>query len=244
MMKAVGRRWLRSRRPMSTRTREITTATKRAASSALSRSAGASKKAGASSVRVSAELVHATGRLVNRAVDQVLLGDARVSSAAEGRKLLQRDEQNEALADDIQRVIVLSLPVIRSLARGAKLVKLPWVILATSALSVGVAVRTGVREIQVISSLLAHRIEEETGAPADPALVKKLAVDLYLHPRRKLDLRDDKLRLVRLSRKWALGGVFGRTTEKRAGKALTAAERLDSKAVAARWAEIRRSRSG
>ena len=41
-------------------------------------------------------------------------------------------------------------------------------ILATSALSVGVAVRSGVREIQVISSLLAHRIEAETGAPADP----------------------------------------------------------------------------
>ena len=229
---------------MSTRTREITTATKRAASSALSRSAGASKRAGASSVRLSAELVHATGRLVNRAVDQALLGDARVRSAAEGKRLLEGDAQNEALADDIQRVIVLSLPVIRSLARGAKLVKLPWVILATSALSVGVAVRGGVREIQVISSLLAHHIEEETGAPADPELVKKLAVDLYLHPKRKVELRDDKLHLVRLSRKWALGGVFRRSTEKRAAKALTAAERLDTKAVAARWTEIRRSRSG
>ena len=229
---------------MSTRTREITTATKRAASSALSRSAGASKKAGASSLRVSAELVRATGRLVNRAVDQVLLGDARVTSAAEGKRLLAGDAQNEALADDIQRVIVLSLPVIRSFARGAKLVKLPWAILATSALSVGVAVRNGVREIQAISSLLAYRIEEETGAPADPELVKKLAVDLYLHPKRKLELRDDKLRLVRLSRKWTLGGVFRRNTEKRAVRALTAAERLDAKTVAAHWTEIRRSRSG
>jgi hypothetical protein len=179
---------------------------------------------------------------VNRAVDQVMLGDLRVGSAAEGRKLLKGDEQNEALADDIQRVIVLSLPVIRSFARGAKLVKLPWVILATSALSVGVAVRTGVREIQVISSLLAHRIEQETGAPADPELVKKLAVDLYLHPRRKLELRDDKLRLVRLSRKWTLGGVFGRKTEKRAAKALQAAERLDVEAVVASWADLRRHR--
>ena len=223
------------------RTREITTATKRAAGSALSRSAGASKKAGASSVRLSTELVQATGRLVNRAVDQALLGDTRVGSAEEGKRLLEGDAQNEALADDIQRVIVLSLPVIRSLARGAKFVKLPWVILATSALSVGVAVRSGVREIQVISSLLAHHIEEETGAPADPELVKKLAVDLYLHPKRKVELRDDKLHLVRLSRKWALGGVFRRNTEKRALRALTAAERLDAKVVAARWAEIRRS---
>lgn len=191
-------------------------------------------------MRVSAELAQATGRLVNRAVDQVLLGDARVASAAEGRRLLEGDEQNEALAEDIQRVIVLSLPVVRAVARGAKVVKLPWVILATSALSVGIAVRTGVREIQVISSLLAHRIEETTGAPADPDLVKKLAVDLYLHPKRKLELRDDKLRLVRLSRKWALGGVFGRKTAKRAVKALSAAERLDAEAVNARWAEIRR----
>jgi hypothetical protein len=189
---------------------------------------------------VSAELVRATGRLVNRAVDQVLLGDLRVGSAAEGQRLLRGDEQNEALADDIQRVIVLSVPVIRSFARGAKLVKLPWVILATSALSVGVAVRTGVREIQVISSLLAYRIEKETGAPANPELLKKLAVDLYLHPRRKVELRDDKLRLVRLSRKWTLGGVFGRKTEKRAAKALLAAERLDVEAVVARWAELRR----
>ena len=181
---------------------------------------------------------------MNRAVDQVLLGDARVGSAAEGERLLEDSEQNEALTDDIQRVIVLSLPVIRSLASGAKLDKLPWVILATSALSVGVAVRNGVREIQVISSLLAHRIEEETGAPADPDLVKKLAVDLYLHPKRRLELRDDKLLLFRLSRKWALGGVFGRKTEKRAARALTAAEQVDAKALAARWAEIRRSRSG
>ena len=73
-------------------------------------------------MRASAELVHGTGRLVNRAVDQVLLGDARVGSAAEGERLLEDSEQNEALTDDIQRVIVLSLPVIRSLDSGAR----PW----------------------------------------------------------------------------------------------------------------------
>jgi hypothetical protein len=228
---------------MSTRTSEITAATKRAASSALSRSAGASKKAGASGARVSAELAHATGRLVNRAVDQMLLGDTRVASAAEGRQLLKGTEQNEALTEDIQRVVVLLLPMVRALTRGAKLVKLPWAILVTSVVSIGVAVRNGVREIQVISSLLAHRLEDVTGAPPDPDLVKKLAIDLYLHPRRKLELRDDKLHLVRLSRKWAFGGAFGRKTDKRAAKALAAAERLDVRDLAARWAEIRRPRS-
>jgi hypothetical protein len=228
---------------MSTRTSDITAATKRAAGSALSRSVDVSRKAGGSSARVSAELVHATGGLVNRAVDQILLGDTRVASAAEGRQLLKGSEQNEAIAEDIQRVIVLLLPVVRALTRGAKLVKLPWAILVTSAVSVGVAVRSGVREIQVISSLLAHRIEAVTGAPADPDLIKKLAIDLYLHPRRKLELRDDKLHLLRLTRKWAFGGAFGRKTEKRAAKALAAAERLDVRDVAARWAEIRRPRS-
>jgi hypothetical protein len=33
------------------------------------------------------------------------------------------------------------------LDRGAKLVKLPWVVLAASALSLGVTVRSGLREI-------------------------------------------------------------------------------------------------
>ena len=53
--------------------------------------------------------------------------------------------------------------------------------IASSALSIGVAVRTGARELQVISALVAHRLEQ-AGAPDDPALVKKLAIDLYLDP--------------------------------------------------------------
>jgi hypothetical protein len=176
---------------------------------------------------------------VNRAVDDVLLGDLRVTTAEEGRRLLAGDEQTESLADDVQRVVVLAVPVLRALARGARFVKLPWVIVGTSAMSVGVAVRTGVREIQVLSALVAHRLEESTGTPADPALVKKVAVDLYLHPKRGVRPTDDKLHLVRLTRKWLLGGIFGRTTRKRADRALTAAERLDAAALAASWKSAR-----
>jgi hypothetical protein len=167
-------------------------------------------------------------------VDEMLLGDERVTSAAEGRRLLLGNEQTESRADDIQRVIVLAVPVVRVLARGARVARLPWVVVASTAVSVGVAVRTGVREMQVLSSLVAHRLEQATGAPADPALVEKVAIDLYLHPKRKLSSTDDKRHLVRLTRKWVLAGILGRKTEKRAHRALAAAERLDSAALAGR----------
>jgi hypothetical protein len=206
----------------------------------LARSVGAGKKAGADASRAGAALVRAIGRLVNRAIDEIVLGDKRVTSAAEGSRLLAGDEQTESLAEGIQRVIVLAVPVLRVLARGGRFVKLPWVIVGSSTISVGVAVRTGVREIQVLSSLVAHRLEQATGAPADPALVKKVALDLYLHPRRKLRPTDDKLHLVRLTRRWVLGGIFGRKTAKRANRALAAAERLDSAALAASWDSVRR----
>jgi hypothetical protein len=113
--------------------------------------------------------------------------------------------------------------------------------IASSSVSIGIAVRTGVHELQVLSSLVAFRIEQATGEPADPKLVEKVAVDLYLNPKRKPDLTDNRLRLVRLTRKWLLLGAFGRTTSKRAGKALDAADRLDAGDLAARWNARRRS---
>jgi len=205
----------------------------------LARSVGAGRRAGTDASRAGAALVHAVGRLVNRAVDEILLGDRRVTSAAEARRLLAADEASESLAEDIQRVVVLAVPVVRALARGARWVKLPWVFAASTAISVGVAVRTGVREIQVLSSLVAHRLEQATGEPADPELVKKVALDLYLHPKRKLHPTDDKLHLVRLTRKWVLGGIFGRTTAKRADRALDAADRFDPAALAESWDAVR-----
>jgi hypothetical protein len=183
-------------------------------------------------------LIRAVDTLVTRAIDRVLLTEERVTSAAEGKQLLARQGDNEALASDIQRVIVLSVPIIRTLARGARFVKVPWVMIGSAAVSMGITVRTGVREIQVIASLIAHRLEQATGTPSDPALVKKLAVDLYLNPRRGPKLTDDKLRLARLTRKWLLLGAFGRKTSKRAGKALDAAERLDPVALQERWAAL------
>lgn len=201
----------------------------------LARSLRAGTKAGADASRAGVALVHAIDRLVSRGIDEMLLSDRQVTSAEEARRLLAGDEHTESVADDIQRVVVLAVPVVRAFARGARLVKLPWLIVASSAISVGIAVRTGVREIQVLSSLVAHRLEQATGKPADPALVKKVTLDLYLHPKRKVRPVDDKLHLVRLTRKWVLGGIFGRETAKRTNRALAAAERLDPASLAASW---------
>ena len=206
------------------------------------RSAG--RGAGAATLSSGAALVQAVGRLVDAAVARVLLSDARVTSAAEGERQLSAGAGTEDLADKVQRVVVLATPIVRIVARGAKFTRLPWAMLASSSVSVGIAVRTGVREIQVLSSLIAHRIEEATGEPADQQLVEKIAVDLYLHPKRAVDLTDDRLRLVRLTRKWVLLGAFGRTTSKRAAKALAAAEKLDGSDLAARWNATRNSRPG
>jgi hypothetical protein len=199
------------------------------------------RSAGAVTLRSGNALVDAVGRLVRATVDRVLLSDDRVTSAADGKLRLSGQAETEELADKVQRVVVLATPVVRVVARGAKFTRLPWAIVASSSVSVGIAVRTGVREIQVLSSLVAHRIEEATGAPADPRLVEKVAVDLYLNPKRKPDLTDSRLRLVRLTRKWVLLGAFGRKSSKRAGKALESADKLDGGDLAARWAALKRS---
>ena len=204
----------------------------------------AGKKAGRDTRRATVALIHAVSDLVNKAVDQVVLGGERVGSAAEARQLLKRDERVEALTGDIHRVVALAVPVLRRLARGARFTRIPWVFVATTTLSIGIAVKSGVKEIQTLSSLVAHRLERATGAPADPALVKKLAVDLYLHPRRTPTLDNDRVRIVRLTRKWLIGGAFGRKTERRASRAFEAAERIDVAALAAEWDDARRDKDG
>ena len=200
--------------------------------------ASAVKDAGAYTRKASAALVEAVGELADQAIDSMLLTGDRVTSAAEGKRLLTDEANTEALTDNIQRVVVLAVPVVRRLARGARFTGAPWVMVASSSVSIGVSVRTGVRELQVLASLVAHRLEEAAGAPADPTLIKKLAIDLYLDPKRALDLSNDRLRLVRLTRKWVVSGAFGRKTSKRAARALDAADRLDPAALSARWAAV------
>jgi hypothetical protein len=82
--------------------------------------------------------------------------------------------------------------------------------------------------------LVAHRLEQ-AGVGHDPALVKKLAIDLYLDPKHTPDPTDGRLRLGGLTRRWVVSGALGRSTSKRARRALDAAEKLDAAAAAARW---------
>jgi len=159
-----------------------------------------------------------------------------VTSAADGRRLLAGEAETEALADNIQRVVVLAVPVVRTLARGARFTRVPWVMVASTTVSVGIAIRTGVRELQVIAALVNHRLESAHGVQPDPALVKRVAVELYLEPKHAPDLSGDRLRLLRLARKWIVSGAFGRNTSKQATKALGAAEKLDGPAIRTRWA--------
>jgi hypothetical protein len=199
------------------------------------RATSAGTNAARSSRKALAALVEAVGALVHSAIDRVLLSDERVTSAAEAKRLLATQADTEALADKVQRVVVLAVPFVRMLARGARFSRVPWAMVASSSVSIGVAVRSGVRELQVLAALVAYRLEQATGTPSDPALVEKVAVDLYLHPKRAPDVADDKLHLVRLTRMWLLRGAFGRSTSKRALKAFDAAETFDAEELATRW---------
>jgi hypothetical protein len=205
------------------------------------RASSVGKGAGTNARKASSALVEAVARLASKAIDRALLSNERVKSAAEGKRLLAGQADTEALAGDIQRVVVLAVPVVRRLARGARFTRVPWVMIVSSAVSIGIAVRAGVQEVQVLASLIAYRLEQTTGKPSDPALVEKLAIDIYLNPKRTPQLADERLRLVRLTRKWVLSGAFGRKTSKRATKALDTAERLDAAVLSARWAAMHQS---
>jgi hypothetical protein len=172
-------------------------------------------------------LVRAVADLLDGLVDRLLRTDERVTSAAQGKALIAVDDDAEDLADRVQRFVAVATPAVRIVARGARFTRVPWVLVASTAVSLTTTVRAGVREVRILGSLLAHRLEQATAAPADPALVRKLTVELYLAPRREPDVTTLDVPLARLARKWLLRGVLGRNTRKTAERALDAAERLD-----------------
>lgn len=184
-------------------------------------------------------LVRAISSLFDSVIDRLLASDERVTSARQGKSILAGDDDAEELADRIQRVAVLAVPVVRTLARGAKFTRIPWVLVASTVASTTVTLRTGVREVQVLASLIAYRLEQETGRAPDPALVKKLTFALYLSPRRTPSL-EGGLPLAKLVRRWIWRGAIGRETGKAAGRSLDAAERLDVPAIVARWEQANR----
>ena len=174
------------------------------------------------------------GDLVHEVFDRLLSFETHVTTAAEAKRLLADQGDSEELTDAIQRFVAIATPVVRIVLRGARFTRSPWVLVASSAISMGVTVRNGVRELQAIAALLAYRFEEETGAPPDPALLRKLTLELYLEPRDIPDVTDVSLPLTQLARRWIVSGVFGRTTRRKTEKALDAAERLDVGHIASR----------
>src|SRR4029078_11282198 len=172
-------------------------------------------------------LLRAAADLLDDLVDRLLGTDERVVTAAQGKALIASDDVMEEVAHRVQRFVAVATPTVRILARGARFTRVPWVLVASTAVSLTTTMRAGVREVRLLVSLLAYRLEQATGMPADPALVKKLAVELYLAPKRKPDVTELDLPLAQLARKWLFRGVFGRDTRKAAEKALDAAERLD-----------------
>jgi hypothetical protein len=172
-------------------------------------------------------LERSAGDVVQQALGRLLFSDTKVTTAAEAAALLADHEDTEELTDAIQRFVAIATPVARIALRGARFTRIPWVLVASSAVSIGMTVRNGVRELQAIAALIAHRFERETGAPPDPALLQKLTLELYLRPRRTPDVSDPRLPLTRLARRWIVSGVLGRNTRGKTMSALDAAERLD-----------------
>jgi hypothetical protein len=192
------------------------------------------EKAGTSLV-IPQSVQRAAGDVVHQAFERLLSSDVHVTTAAEGKRLLGEHDNTEQMTDAIQRFVGFATPVARIALRGARFTRIPWVLVASTSVSIGVTVRTGVRELQVLAALLADRFKEQTGAQPDAALLRKLTLELYLRPRRAPNVSDGRLPLTRLARRWIVGGALGRNTREKTHKALDAAERLDMAALASRW---------
>lgn len=169
-------------------------------------------------------------------VGRVLAPAVRVTSAAEGRALLLSGDHPEVLPEQLQKIAIAAVPLVRLARRTGRFARVPSVVVATTTLSAGMTVRRGVREVQVVAALVEHGIERATGKPADAALVQAIAVELYLDPRRAPQPSRDRVRVGALARRWAWRGTLGWDTGAAADRALEAAERLDYAAEVARWA--------
>jgi hypothetical protein len=185
------------------------------------------KGSGESLLAVPRAVEQAAGDLVHEAFNRLLSSETRVTTAAEAKRLLAHQGDTEELTDAIQRFVAIATPVVRIALRGARFTRIPWVLVASSAISMSVAVGNGVRELRAIAALLSHRFEEETGAPPDPALLQRLTLELYLEPRRTPNVTKVGLPLAGLARRWVVSGAFGRNTRRKAEQALEAAERFD-----------------
>jgi hypothetical protein len=175
--------------------------------------------------------------LYDRAIDRVLARPYEITTADAARAVLDDPDAIDvsAFADQIQQVALFTMPIVRRIGRfrrvpGVK--KIPWVFSLVTITNLTRSIRQGVREVQVIGSYVAARIERATGRPPDPDLVKRLTVQLYLSPTRKADPTvPESLEARKLLQRWLFNGFLGRTTNKTAVRAIGAVERLDVSAL-------------
>ena len=184
----------------------------------------------------------AVGALYDRAIDAVLLKPRTIRTADEALEVLKNDASWNAdgLASQIQKTALVVTPLVRRfrIVRKTPGVKrIPYIAVVTTLATVSTQLWAGIREVQVLAAFLETRLVE-AGLPADAPLVKRLAIELYTHPDRTPTLESVTTSIRGLVTRWALAGVFGRDTSKRARKAFVAAETLDLDAVVAAWAPL------
>ena len=186
-------------------------------------------------------LVAAVGGLYDRAVDAVLATPHDVMDQRHALRLLdERGREGDALREQIAKVAVLAMPVVRRLqtagrvARAPGLRRLPFVASVTTAATLGTSLTRGVRDVQVLGSYVASRLREASGMEPDPELVKRLTVQFYLAPSDPPRL-DQRIGSARLVRRWLLRGVFGRDSRRAAEKAIGSIARMDPDRTLASW---------
>ena len=102
-------------------------------------------------------LVRAAANLLDDLVERLLRSEERVTSAAQGKLLLRADDGMEDVANRVQSFVAVATPAVRILARGARFTRVPWVLVASTAVSTTTTLIAGVRELRVIGSRLGAR---------------------------------------------------------------------------------------
>ena len=204
------------------------------------RAVSVGRGAGTSARKSSDALVAAVGALADQAIDRVLLGGERVTSAAEGKRLLAGKADTEALTENIQRVCH---PRGAGCARARSRRSLHTGAVGDDCLERPIdRGHRAYRRARAAGHLRARRPPARAGRCSPRPGTRQEARDRPLsRPKRPPDLGDSRLRLVRLTRKWVLSGALGRKTSKRATRALDAAEKLDTGAISDQWASTKRS---
>jgi hypothetical protein len=195
------------------------------------------EKARSATTSAASAVPRAVGSLYDKVIDRVLARPYEVTTADEARAVLDDPDAIDvsAFADQIQQVALVAAPLVRRVGKFKRvpgLKRVPWFLTFVTLANLTRAVRQGVREVQIVGSFLAARIQHAAGAPPDPDLVKRLTVQVYLSPSRRLDpTEDDRIPARKLLQRWLLNGFLGRTSNKSAVRAIGAVERLDVASV-------------